>query len=584
MASPGSRVVCRLAQWAAIAVASSGAVQASPCARGGSVAPIPWIVTQETRLSLQDPPTSFQAGFGSQNVLDTDVLLVSAPSEDVGSAKNAGMVHVYSRVGGVWTSSAPLIAGDLQAQQSFGSAIAKYGPTIAVGAKSEDRAGGANAGAAYVFEFDGATWNQQTKLVAPDGSSDDFFGSSVAIDADTLVLGAPLNAPAQTGPSGAIYVFRKASGTWGQEAKITAFTTRLAQSLAIDGDTMVAGAPYDTHFGLKTNAGAAFVFVRSGSTWTEQARLEASDPHHSEEFGYSVSISGDVIAVGAHNDDTSRGAVYMFERRGSSWIQTQKLVGFDEGAFDNFGESVRVSASILIVGARSDDPFGFNAAGAAYLFQRSGSTWNPSIKVVAGDYAPGAGFGLWTSIEANRVAISDLTSAYVFRFEEAPAFCFGDGSSGTVCPCNPPNVVPAPSGGSASGCANSFNPAGAHLEIAGTLTPDTLSIRADIGPSYGGFCFLVKGDAASATGFANGDGIRCVDGALVRAGGHNAGTNGDPVGQWRYPNATQTLSISVATGQQPSQSAFYQVIYRNAAADFCSPGTTNWTNAVQVDW
>ncbi|MFN0243333.1 MAG: TolB family protein [Planctomycetota bacterium] len=163
-------------------------------------------------------------------------------------------------------------------------------------------------------------------------------------------------------------------------------------------------------------------------------------------------------------------------------------------------------------------------------------------------------------------------------------FCFGDGSLATACPCSAPNSVPNPSGAPGRGCANSFNPQGALLYGEGQPSPDTVFLKAEIGTGYVGFGFLVKGDTQSSTGFANGDGVRCVEGSLVRFGGHNAGTNGALAGAWSYPNGAQTMSVSAVTGQTAGQSAYYQLFYRNSTPGFCSSATTNWSNSVGVAW
>lgn len=163
-------------------------------------------------------------------------------------------------------------------------------------------------------------------------------------------------------------------------------------------------------------------------------------------------------------------------------------------------------------------------------------------------------------------------------------YCFGDGSLPTPCPCALPDTVPNPSGGPSAGCANSFRLAGARLCAAGTSSPDTLVFTADIGPNYLGFAFLVKGSASDSNGIATNDGLRCADGALIRFGAHNAGTNGAPAGLWTYPNTAQVLPVSTATAQPAATSAFYQLFYRNAAAGFCNPSTANFSNGYRVDW
>lgn len=163
-------------------------------------------------------------------------------------------------------------------------------------------------------------------------------------------------------------------------------------------------------------------------------------------------------------------------------------------------------------------------------------------------------------------------------------FCYGDGSLATPCPCVPPNTVPNPSGASGHGCANSFNLNGAKLRAGGTTAPDTISLTADVANAYVGFSFLVKGNAQDPNGVAAADGVRCADGQLIRFGAHSAGTNGAPNGSWTYPNAVQSIPVSVATAQTPGQAAYYQYFYRNTAANFCTSATTNWSNAVQVNW
>jgi Tol biopolymer transport system component len=164
------------------------------------------------------------------------------------------------------------------------------------------------------------------------------------------------------------------------------------------------------------------------------------------------------------------------------------------------------------------------------------------------------------------------------------SFCAGDGTLRTPCPCAPPNTVPSPSAARGHGCANSFDLDGALLSAEGHTSPDTVTLTARIGSGYSGFGLLVKGDARSAAGFADGDGVRCTSGALVRFGSHIAGSNGAPLGYWIYPNIAQTLPVSAATAQGPAQDAWYQLFYRNSTPGFCSSATTNWSNGLRVFW
>lgn len=164
------------------------------------------------------------------------------------------------------------------------------------------------------------------------------------------------------------------------------------------------------------------------------------------------------------------------------------------------------------------------------------------------------------------------------------SFCFGDGSIATACPCVPPNTVPAPPAAAGHGCANSFDLHGGVLKASGSTSPDNVRFLAKIGPSYAAFGFMIKSTGSNPNGSQNSDGISCVAGGLVRFGGHNAGTNGVPLGLWTYPNTAQTTAVSVATAQAPATTSAYQLFYRNAFANFCTGATANFTSGVLIPW
>lgn len=164
------------------------------------------------------------------------------------------------------------------------------------------------------------------------------------------------------------------------------------------------------------------------------------------------------------------------------------------------------------------------------------------------------------------------------------SFCFGDGSLATVCPCAAPDTVPSPSGATAHGCANSFDVNGALLKVTGTTAPDTVRFIADVGIGYSGFGLMVMSATTDPNGVASGDGLMCLTNPVVQFGGHNAGSNGDPLGMWTYPNSVKTTSVSAVTSQPAASTSSYQFMYRNAAAGFCSLGTFNVSNGLQVPW
>src|SRR5262245_4522665 len=227
-------------------------------------------------------------------------------------------------------------------------------------------------------------FTQQAKLFASDGAAEDSFGAIVAISGDTVVVGAPSADTGGWGMQGAAYIFVRSGTTWSQQQKLTASDgvdfDYFGSSAAISGDTVVIGA---------TNAnfyrGAAYVFARSGTTWTQQQILTASDGGDFDQFGLSVTINGNTVAIGAPNADIDwneeQGATYVFARSGTTWIQQQKLTAADGMYGDYFGSSAAISGDTLVIGATGSTSYSFR--GAAYVFARSGTTWIQQQKLTA---------------------------------------------------------------------------------------------------------------------------------------------------------------------------------------------------------
>src|SRR5438445_220777 len=266
--------------------------------------------------------------FGFSVGVSGDLAVVGSPYDDNVGGTDAGSVYVYLRdpVLGTWTLNAKLVASDGAAFDDFGYSVAISGNTILVGALFDDNAGGANAGSAYVFIKNPVTgiWTLTTKLLASDGASSDEFGTSVAIDGDNAVIGAPLHSkdPLLANVEGAAYVFVRDPPTesWSQQAELFAsdggVEDAFGTSVAISCDTVVVGARGDGVY-----AGSAYVFVRDTSTgtWPEQAKLDASDRAVYDQFGTSVSIDYDTALVGApyHDRDvltSNSGSAYVFVR------------------------------------------------------------------------------------------------------------------------------------------------------------------------------------------------------------------------------------------------------------------------------
>jgi len=210
-----------------------------------------------------------------------------------------------------------------------------------------------------VFTRTGATWTQQAKLTATDGAASDFFGHAVAVDAGTIVVGAYWDDD-KGDYSGSAYVFTRTGGTWTQQAKLVPADGTaddwFGSSVAVDGDTVVVGAHLDDDKGI--DSGSVYVFVRTGATWTQQAKLTAADGAADDRFGWAVAVDADTIVVGAYGDDDKgidSGSVYVFTRTGGTWTQQAKLTAPDGAANDYFGRAVAVDAGTIVVGVEYDD-------------------------------------------------------------------------------------------------------------------------------------------------------------------------------------------------------------------------------------
>ncbi|MEO8659082.1 MAG: FG-GAP repeat protein, partial [Bryobacteraceae bacterium] len=239
-----------------------------------------------------------------------------------------------------------------------------------------------DSAAAYPVTID--PWIQQAKLTASDGAANDSFGYSVALSGDTALVGAP----AEATETGAAYVYLRSGTVWTEQAKLTAsdraLNDRFGWSVALIGDTALVGAYQKANV-----TGAAYVYVRSGTAWTEQAKLTASDSAQRDYFGDSVALSGDTALVGASGKATQAGAAYVYVRSGTAWTEQAKLTASDGTQFDNFGSSVALSGDTALVGAAAKATL----TGAAYVYVRSGTAWTEQTKLTAADGAPNDIFG-----------------------------------------------------------------------------------------------------------------------------------------------------------------------------------------------
>ncbi|MCX6873871.1 MAG: HYR domain-containing protein [Verrucomicrobia bacterium] len=404
----------------------------------------PLITTQEAKLTAGDGATNDNFGYSVSLSGDGNTALVGVLQPAAPAGEAPGSAYVFMHSGSTWSLQAKLTAADGALRDRFGVQVSLSGDgnTALVGAYYDDTSAGTDAGSTYVFVRSGSAWSQQAKLTAGDGAANDYFGVSVSMsgNGNTALVGAYGDDTAAGADAGSAYVFVRSGSSWSQQAKITAgdgaASDSFGSSVSVtgDGNTALVGASRDdTTAG--TDAGSVYAFVRTGSTWSQQAKLTAGDGAIRAYFGSAVSVSGDgnTALVGTYGDDTAAGAdagsAYVFALSGGSWNQQAKLTADDGGAGDYFGYSVSLSGdgNTALVGAVYDDTTAGANAGSAYGFVRSGSSWSQHAKLTADDGAAMDQFGVAVSLsaDANTALVGangDTTaggsaagSAYVFR-------------------------------------------------------------------------------------------------------------------------------------------------------------------------
>ncbi len=351
----------------------------------------------------------------------------------------------------------------------FGTNIAVDGDTLVVGARFEDSAatgingnqadnGAPDSGAVYVFTRTGGVWSQQAYLKASNTEGGDWFGATVAVDGDTLVVGARHEASAATGitgdqadnsapDSGAVYVFTRTGGVWNQQAYLKASNTEAGDEFGFWVDlvdnTLVAGAPVEDSAATgingnqadnsASNSGAAYVFTRRGGIWSQEAYLKASNTGANDLFGNHVAVDGDTLVVGAPFEDSAAtgingnqadnsapdsGAGYIFTRMGGVWSQQAYLKASNTGADDEFGFHVALSGDTVLLPAFLEDSAatGINGnqadnsapdSGAAYIFTRAGGVWSQRAYLKASNTGTDDWFGI-VAVDGNTLIVGAI--------------------------------------------------------------------------------------------------------------------------------------------------------------------------------
>lgn len=316
----------------------------------------------------------------------------------------------------------------------FGYSVSVFGNHALVGMPLDDEAGFAS-GAAYVFERTSAGWVEVAKLTASDANSGDLFGWSVSLHGERALIGAYSHAQ----NAGAAYLFQRTLSGWTEVAKLTASDAApidvFGIAVSIEGDRVLIGAAGVDQQPI-TECGAAYLFEYQGGIWVEVGKIFASDPAAGDSLGISVSLSGDTALLGSYNDDVQgndSGSAYVFVRTpNGDWgpFETAKLTPSDPAAGDRFGGSVSLDGGVAVVGSAFDDDFIFDS-GAAYVFERVGAgTWGPheTVKLHASDGTFGDEFGCGVAVRGDKILVGAHEG---LGFSPGAAYLFERASDGT---------------------------------------------------------------------------------------------------------------------------------------------------------
>jgi hypothetical protein len=455
--------------------------------------------------SIPGEPTEH---FGYDVDIDGDTLVVSAPySYLAGGPVNAGYAQIFVRNGSTWTLQQTVTASDAASNDLFGLGLALEGDTLVVGAWHHDD-GAPDAGAAYVFVRNGTTWSEQQKLLAYDAEADDGFGISVAISGETIAVGAP---------------------------------------------------------SAQLNRGSVYVFVRDGTTWSLQQEIFSLDSSVSDDFGIAVALDGDTAVIGARHDDAplfNSGSAYVWVRSGTTWSEQQKLVTAHGASGDRFGSSVAISVPWVVVGAPYNDDLGSNA-GVVVAYSQSGTVWTETQRFGSSMPGENGNFGWGVALEADTAVAGNR----VFRAVPSPYGVFCDASDGSLlaCPCG--NV-----GLADTGCDIAQGTGGVRLraEAIDFASPRVLLVGLGFPASTHPTVLAIR--ATSVQGAQPfGDGVRCLGSSGLTRLGAVAGSGG--------------ISLHVLDHTAGPGTFYYQLWFRNSPMSFCDAmAAFNLSNGISIAW
>ncbi|MCH7591250.1 MAG: FG-GAP repeat protein [Planctomycetes bacterium] len=409
---------------------------------GLCVAPGSGQCLEEQALTASDAASG--DGFGGSVSMSADTALVGARGDHCAAGPACGSAYVYRFNGTGWIEEQKLTASDAAPYAIFGNHVSVSGNVAVVGSAGFE--------AVYVFRFNGTSWIEEQKLTPSDGRPNDFFGFSVSVSENTIWVGSPREF---FNFCGAAYVFRYDGNSW-EEEQIFALSglensCGFGFSVSLSRNTAVVGAFGDACTkNVNEYCGSAYVYHFDGISWVEQQQLVASDANTGDDFGHSVSVSGDTVVVGAQRADCSAGvdcgAAYVFRFNGTSWIQEQRLVASDASAGDRFGRPVSISGQKVAIGASYDDCATGADCGSAYMFRYDGTSWIQEQKVTAPDPEASHRYGFSVSQSDDKFVVGNSGADCLAGESCGSAYVFSCAASGTIVnfdikPDSCPNMV-----------------------------------------------------------------------------------------------------------------------------------------------
>ncbi|MCP3917434.1 MAG: hypothetical protein GY711_17955 [bacterium] len=519
-----------------------------------------------TESDVIGPAGQFQDFFGEDLATSGGLLLAGVRNADNPAGVSSGGAFLYANDGKRWHEVQRLWPPDGGQADQFGNAVALSGSTAAVGSWFDDDLGH-DSGSVYVYERTSSGWTETQRLLPIDYDVPCRFGSSVALDGDTLLVGAPGRVNGSGHPVGAIYVFERGPSGWQQTGLLkppvapTSTSGGFGGPVDLDGDIAVAGASSDSH-NAPLWSGAAYVFERGGAGWAQTAFLTAPFRRREEVFGTSVSVSGTRIAIGTpwmyggQFQPPAYGSVFVFRRQGGQWIVETRLYPQNSTDDDRCGFSVDLQGDRLAVGGYWALEQGLRA-GATFLFERTPIGWVERLELVSEEPVHADALGTACALDGHWILggalagqVDGIRSGTILAFEQP----FGT-----------------------SYCPGAMNSTGVAGELFLTGSRDALDRHLGLRARHlppGSFGLFLVSDTGSAPSGPGGQGTLCLGGPIGRfqscvEAASDAGRSACDIDTTHLPF---TPSRSIASGD----TWHFQMWYRDAG------GLENYTNAVRV--